>query len=864
MTIADEPSHLNVLLVEDNRTEAFVLRNVLSQTQWFAIALTHVSSLAEARDRLETQPFDLVLLDLGLPDSQGIETLTQLYNNNDSIPIIVLTADNDRDLAGQAIRSGAQDYLCKRQLNGDLLWRSIRYALERFARDRELRHRQDRYRAVLDNLKEAIFQTDGDGKLTFLNAAWTDITGRAIEESLGQRISTFFHHQDRDRYCHIFAEQKGDCACELRLLTVSGETRWLEIKEGAIFDDRGNFSGTLGTIEDITERKLALESERQSERRWRSYFEHSLVGIAIVSANQQWLEFNDAWCDLVGYSRPELLEKTWPDLTHPDDLTVDFDALYLIFSGKSDGYALDKRLLHKNGSIIYTRFAVRCVRQEDGSIDRLIVTILNLSDKYIYERQLQDSQEFLHHLIDAIPDPVFVKDRQRNWILANQACAVLLGKSPEDLVKHGQCHLFSAQEFAAFWYDRDRQDLEANEREMTLRDTKGRDRVFLVKTSFFDNKHRPLLVGAMRDISDRKLLEEKVRSSESEMRGMFAAMTDIVLAIDPEAKDIKVIPTQSTEGDANLLDRTLTCFWNDRDRHFLQPIETAIATGNPVNFEYQLPPLETETQPIWFSARISPLTENTAIWMARDISDRKAIERIKDEFLSSTSHELRTPLTSIQGALKLLALGRWEYDSAQGQRLLDIAVHNTDRLMRLVNDILDLERLRSGKIPIEIQTCNAAEVVDRAIESVQIIADDAEIHLHAEKQFLSLNADSDRIVQVLTNLLGNAIKFSPPQSTITVAVRREVANVLFSVRDRGRGIPRDRLETIFDRFAQVDASDARQKGGTGLGLAICREIVEAHNGQIWAESELGSGSTFYLSLPSSSSSRNSSGNSNVK
>jgi PAS domain S-box-containing protein len=234
-----------------------------------------------------------------------------------------------------------------------------------------------------------------------------------------------------------------------------------------------------------------------------------------------------------------------------------------------------------------------------------------------------------------------------------------------------------------------------------------------------------------------------------------------------------------------------------------------------------------------------------------DISERKAVEQMKDEFLSVASHELRTPLTSIRGSLGLLATNRLGALSSQGQRMLDIALNNTDRLCRLINDILDLQRMESGQVPLLKQCCNAQHLLVQAIEIVQGMAQEAGVTLHAESPptGLTIWANCDQILQTLTNLIGNAIKFSPPGETIHLAVSACDRDVLFQVRDRGRGIPNDKLETVFGRFQQVDASDSRQKGGTGLGLAICRQIINQHDGEIWAESVLGEGSTFYFTLP---------------
>ncbi|WP_263353602.1 PAS domain S-box protein [Acidicapsa acidisoli] len=233
----------------------------------------------------------------------------------------------------------------------------------------------------------------------------------------------------------------------------------------------------------------------------------------------------------------------------------------------------------------------------------------------------------------------------------------------------------------------------------------------------------------------------------------------------------------------------------------------------------------------------------------RDISQRYALDRMKDEFVSTVSHELRTPLTSIRGALGLLSAGLLGTVSDKAANLLRIALSNSDRLVRLINDILDLERIQSGREPLTFRPIALSEIVRQAIDGMQPVADAANVQLIHDSNVVQVSADPDRMLQVITNLLSNAVKFSPEGATVSVTLREGSNSMTLSVIDQGRGIPADKLDSIFDRFQQVDASDSRQKGGSGLGLAICRTIVQQHGGRIWAERNNVRGSTFRVVLP---------------
>jgi signal transduction histidine kinase len=237
-----------------------------------------------------------------------------------------------------------------------------------------------------------------------------------------------------------------------------------------------------------------------------------------------------------------------------------------------------------------------------------------------------------------------------------------------------------------------------------------------------------------------------------------------------------------------------------------------------------------------------------------DISERNQLDRMKDEFISTVSHELRTPLTSLRAALGLLAGGALATRPEKMRQMMDIAIGNTDRLVRLVNDILDLERIGSGKAELHQVNCSVDELFERATSLLQTHAQKSNVRFVLEGNGVHVWADPDRILQTLTNLVSNAIKFSPPASTIPSEIRLTAQYVtrdeaLLEVHDQGRGIPTDKLQQIFERFKQVDASDSRAMGGTGLGLAICRSIVQQHGGHIWATSTMGEGSTFHFTLP---------------
>ena len=269
-------------------------------------------------------------------------------------------------------------------------------------------------------------------------------------------------------------------------------------------------------------------------------------------------------------------------------------------------------------------------------------------------------------------------------------------------------------------------------------------------------------------------------------------------------------------------------------------------------------PVEYSANPLMDDGRISGM-----VVAFQDVSERRRLEKMKDEFISTVSHELRTPLTSLRASLGLISSGSLDKRPEKQRQMIEMAIGNSDRLIRLVNDILDFDSVERGRLPLHRQPIEAVDLLRRAADVAHSAATQAQITFRIEAPLAAVFADEDRILQVLNELVTNAIKFSPRDTAIRLAAEpapladpsgNSIApgEVCFVVEDHGRGIPPEKLEHIFERFQQGDSSDSRALGGTGLGLALSRSIVEQHGGRIWAESTLGEGSRFLFTLPAAS------------
>jgi PAS domain S-box-containing protein len=236
------------------------------------------------------------------------------------------------------------------------------------------------------------------------------------------------------------------------------------------------------------------------------------------------------------------------------------------------------------------------------------------------------------------------------------------------------------------------------------------------------------------------------------------------------------------------------------------------------------------------------------IFLFHDVSREREIDRMKSEFISIASHELRTPMTSIKGSVDLILSGFAGDITADTQELLEIAQKSCDRLIRLINDILDLSKIEAGQVKLNLTRLDMTDVVERSVRGVKQLADQADVTLRIDKpaEMPQVEVDKDRMEQVVTNLLSNAIKFAPTHSTVRVEMSVADGWLQCSVIDQGCGIAEKDLPKVFGKFQQVGE---KRKGGTGLGLAITQALVQEHHGRIWVESEVNVGTRFIFRLP---------------
>jgi PAS domain S-box-containing protein len=359
------------------------------------------------------------------------------------------------------------------------------------------------------------------------------------------------------------------------------------------------------------------------------------------------------------------------------------------------------------------------------------------------------------------------------------------------------------------------------------------------------------MTGSHTDISERIRTEVQLRESEARTRALLQAIPDLMLRASSKGLCLEVIPPKETSlklnaGDfhgKNIAD-VLPGPIAEKAMHF---VNLALKTGETQFFEFEF---IVNSKVLDYEARIVRSAEEEVLFILRDISQRKEAERMKSEFIAIVSHELRTPLTSIMGSLELIGVGLLGELSTEIKEMVDIAQFNAERLLNLINDILDIEKIESGKMSFHFTPLELVPLIEKAISATRNFARRIDVNFELQNRLgnTKVYADEGRLMQVMINLLSNAAKYSPPNDRVIIALSINHGEVRVSVEDHGPGIAEEFRSRIFQKFVQADSSDSRKIGGSGLGLTISKAIIDKHGGTIGFQSEPNKGTIFYFQL----------------
>src|SRR5215207_8388335 len=906
-----------------------------------------VQTRADFVAALEEGGFDLVLAGYPVPSIDGLSALELAREVRPEVPVIVVSGRAGEELAIDSLKSGATDYVLKHRLERlvPAVRRAIRESEERreSARAEEtLRTSENQFRTLVEQIP-AVTYTQQIAEPGNSKAKPTLYASPQIESQLGYPPQSFvedpglwiklLHPEDRNR---VLAEDRRTDATgepfvmEYRQIARDGRVVWLKDEAVLVRDEEGRPRYWKGVQHDITKRKRVEEELDESEERFRATFEQAAVGIAHNAPDGSWLRVNQRLCDIVGYSREELLQKTFQEITHPEDLDADLAQSRKLLAGQIETFSTEKRNIRKDGSIVWLNLTVSLVREPSGEPDYLITVVEDITERKWAEEEMKESAGRFRSTFENAPIGMALVSLDNHYLRVNQAFCDMLGYSQEELhsrrsldVTHPDDREASnARTQALLEGTIDRDLLEKRYIRADGQVVWALSSVSLVRDSQGDPAY---FVSQYQNITERKKAEEEIHQLneylEKRVEERTAELQDAIADLRESEERYALVVEGSNDGIFDWDIRTGDLYWNDRlfemfglsrsefsptfegflefvhpdDRQKLMSNITAhLEQGADFdmelryrhsNGEYRVCTTRGKAQrdedgaPTRMAGIATDITErkraeeeirqlnetlenrvkerteqlqNVVSELERARNEAESANRAKSNFLANMSHEIRTPMNGVIGMTDLLLDTNL---SPEQKEYAETVRASGENLLTIINDILDFSKMESGRMELEVIDFDLGMAVE---ETLGLFAERAHgkglelASLIGHDVPTALRGDPGRLTQVLTNLIGNAVKFTKEGEVILrvglVEDHPVAATVRFAVTDTGIGMTEEQRSRVFRSFAQADTSTTRRYGGTGLGLAISRQLVELMGGKIGAESEPGVGSTFWFEV----------------
>jgi PAS domain S-box-containing protein len=798
-------TRLRALIVDDSKDDvALVVREL--QRGDYDLSYEQVENAFDMRAALERDTWDVVISDYSMKRFGGLEALQLLQDSGLDLPFILVSATVGEDLAVAAMKAGAHDYVMKGNLArlGPAVQRELQEAQVRQARrqaEAALRESQAWYRSLVETSPDAIIVTDLKGELLMANQRAVELRGcERVEDLLGRVVFDFLVPKDRRRAlddARKIVETKGVRNLEYTMLKEDGSLLAVELSTSLITNAGGDSTAFIGVLRDVTERVRVQEEIRYLKEFNEGIVQTMAEGIVVQDARGILTYVNPAAAALLGYTPDELIGLPAMTITAPDQHHKLAAADERRLRGEADRYELD--LVCKNNKRIPA--LISGSPRFDPDTGRFAGTIAVFTDI----TELKQAEEEL-------------RLRNRDLDLLNRvsrALSVIFDQDQLLLSILSEVRRVFDVAATSLWL------IDPATGELVCREATGPHREAVRGWRLAPGEG---IVGWVADHGESLIVPDTRIDPRHFER--------VALQVGLGVRSLLTVPLRARKDVIGAL----------------QVVHTEVDRFGPADLTLMEPLAATAAIAIE-NARLFAREEQRASELAYALEQQRELDHLKDQLIQNVSHELRTPLGLIQAYAQLLANG--ELGDLQPGQYEPVAViaRRTKMLAKIVEDltaILETETHKSRRELVDL-----ADLATRLLVDFRFAVEEAGLTLQVqvEPDLPPVYGDPTHLTQVLDNLLGNALKFTPTGGAVTVSLTRKDDSLALDVSDTGVGIPADQLERVFERFYQVDGSMSRRFGGAGLGLALVKEVVDAHGGSVELESEVGRGSTFRITLP---------------